>query len=70
MVTHRRILIVGCRHSVSAAWSSWYLSVSMTRSLGLPNPTLLSHPLWPQARPSVMSLTLWLCKVLFVAVQV
>jgi hypothetical protein len=70
MITVRRVLIVGCRRSVSAAWSSWYLSVSTTRSLGLPNSTLLAHPLWPLARPSVTSLTLWLLKVLFVAVQV
>jgi hypothetical protein len=42
----------------------------MTWSLGLPNSTLLIHPLWPLARPSVTSLTLWLLEALFVAVQV
>jgi hypothetical protein len=42
----------------------------MTQSLGLSNPTLLSHPLRPLARPSVTSLTLWLLEVLFAAVQV
>jgi hypothetical protein len=47
-----------------------YLSVSTTRSLGLPNSTCLIHPLWPLARPSVTSLTLWLFEVLFEAVQV
>jgi hypothetical protein len=70
MVTHRRVLIVGCRRSVSAAWSSWYLRVSTSQSLGLPNPTLLIHPLWPLACPSVTTLTLWLLEVLFAAVQV
>jgi hypothetical protein len=38
--------------------------------LGLSNSTRLIHPLWPLARPSVTSLTLWLLEVLFVAVQV
>jgi hypothetical protein len=38
--------------------------------LGLSNSTCLIHPLWPLARPSVTSLTLWLLEVLFVAVQV
>jgi hypothetical protein len=70
MVTHRRVLIVGCRCSVSAAWSSWHLGISTTQSLGLSNPSLLSHPLRPLARPSVTSLTLWLLEVLFAAVQV
>jgi hypothetical protein len=70
MVTYQRVLIVGCRRSVSAAWSSWYLSVSTSRSLGLLNSTLLNYPLWPLACPSVTPLTLWLLEVLFVAVQV
>jgi hypothetical protein len=38
--------------------------------LGLSNSTRLIHPLWPLARSSVTSLTLWLLEVLFVAVQV
>jgi hypothetical protein len=42
----------------------------MTRSLGLLNSTLLIHPLWPLARPSVMTPTLWLFEALFAAVQV
>jgi hypothetical protein len=42
----------------------------LTQSQGLSQSTRLSHPLWPLARPSVTSLTLWLLEVLFVAVQV
>jgi hypothetical protein len=38
--------------------------------LGLSESICLSHPLWPLAHPSVTSLTLWILKVLFVAVQV
>jgi hypothetical protein len=38
--------------------------------LGLSNSIRLFHPLWPLARPSVTSLTLWILKVLSVAVQV
>jgi hypothetical protein len=38
--------------------------------LGLSNSTHLFHSLWPLARPSVMSLTLWILEVLSVAVQV
>jgi hypothetical protein len=38
--------------------------------LGLLNSTHLLHSLWPLAHPSVTSLTLWILKVLFVAVQV
>jgi hypothetical protein len=38
--------------------------------LGLSNPTRLFHSLWPLAHPSVTSLTLWILKVLSVAVQV
>jgi hypothetical protein len=38
--------------------------------LGLSNSTCLFHPLWPLARPSVTSLTLWILEVLSVAVQV
>jgi hypothetical protein len=38
--------------------------------LGLLKPTRLFHPHWPQARPSVTSLTLWIIEVLSVAVQV
>jgi hypothetical protein len=37
--------------------------------LGLSESICLFHPLWPLARPSVMSLTLWILEVLFVAVQ-
>jgi hypothetical protein len=70
MVTWLRVLIVGCRRSVSAAWSSCYLGISTSRTLGLSNSTRLIHPLWPLARPSVTSLTLWLLEALFAAVQV
>jgi hypothetical protein len=70
MAVYSRVLIVGCRRSVSAAWSSWYLSVSTTWSQGLPNSTLLTRSLWPLARPSVTSSTLWLLEELFAAVQV
>jgi hypothetical protein len=38
--------------------------------LGLSNSTRLFHPLWPLARPSVTSFTLWTLIVLSVAVQV
>jgi hypothetical protein len=38
--------------------------------LGLSKSTHLCHPLWPLARPSVTSLTLWILKVLLVAVKV
>jgi hypothetical protein len=38
--------------------------------LGLLESTRLFHPLWPLARPSVMSLTLWIIKVLSEVVQV
>jgi hypothetical protein len=38
--------------------------------LGLLNSTCLFHSLWPLARPSVTSFTLWILKVLSVAVQV
>jgi hypothetical protein len=38
--------------------------------LGLLNSTRLFHPLWPLARPSVTSFTLWIFEVLSVAVQV
>jgi hypothetical protein len=38
--------------------------------LGLSKSTRLSHSLWPLARPSVTSLTLWIIEVLSVAVQV
>jgi hypothetical protein len=38
--------------------------------LGLSESTRLFHPLWPLARPSVTSLTLWILKVLLVAMQV
>jgi hypothetical protein len=38
--------------------------------LGLSNSTCLFHSLRPLTRPSVMSLTLWILKVLSVAVQV
>jgi hypothetical protein len=38
--------------------------------LGLLNSTHLFHPLWPLARPSVTSFTLWTLIVLSVAVQV
>jgi hypothetical protein len=38
--------------------------------LGLSNSTCLFHSLWPLACPSVTSLTLWILKVLSVAVQV
>jgi hypothetical protein len=38
--------------------------------LGLSNSIRLSHSLRPLARPSVMSLTLWILEVLSVAVQV
>jgi hypothetical protein len=38
--------------------------------LGLSESIHLFHPLWPLARPSVMSLTLWIFEVLSVAVQV
>jgi hypothetical protein len=38
--------------------------------LGLSESIHLFHPLWPLARPSVTSLTLWILEVLFVAVQV
>jgi hypothetical protein len=40
------------------------------KSQGLLESTHLFHPLWPLARPSVTSLTLWSLEVLFVAVQV
>jgi hypothetical protein len=33
MATYGSVLIVGCRHSVSAAWSSCYLYVSESRTL-------------------------------------
>jgi hypothetical protein len=38
--------------------------------LGLSESIRLFHPLWPLARPSVTSLTLWILEVLLVAVQV
>jgi hypothetical protein len=38
--------------------------------LGLSESIRLFHPLWPLARPSVTSLTLWIFEVLSVAVQV
>jgi hypothetical protein len=38
--------------------------------LGLSNSTRLFHFLWPPAHPSVTSITLWIFKVLSVAVQV
>jgi hypothetical protein len=38
--------------------------------LGLSNSIRLFHSLQPLAHPSVMSLTLWIFEVLFVAVQV
>jgi hypothetical protein len=38
--------------------------------LGLLESTHLFHPLWPLARPSVMSLTLWIIEVLSEVVQV
>ena len=38
--------------------------------LGLTESFRLFHPLWPLAHPSVKSLTLWILKVLLVAVQV
>jgi hypothetical protein len=38
--------------------------------LGLSESICLFHPLWPLAHPSVTSLTLWIFKVLSVAVQV
>jgi hypothetical protein len=38
--------------------------------LGLSNSTRLFHSLWPLARPSVTSFTLWTLEVLSVAVQV
>jgi hypothetical protein len=44
--------------------------ISSHQSQGLSESTRLIHSLWPLARPSVTSLTLWLLKVLFVAVQV
>jgi hypothetical protein len=38
--------------------------------LGLAESIRLFHPLWPLARPSVTSLTLWIIEVLSAAVQV
>jgi hypothetical protein len=59
LAAYNRVLIVGCRRLVSAAWSSWTLRIYSSL------PSSLASGL-----PKCDVFTLWTIEVLYVAVQV